>query len=167
MTTLAASAYFLTCCRPTFNSSFCFYVETPKLINLYHYPNNYIFGRLYSQCDDHPSLEDHCLNQFNACTDGRGWCQDTQQQRLHFLDAICGRISLCGYTTCSCRGQMHAGKKEAESDKDKINKEKSKKPKKEKTAKTKQSDDETRRVDSICKLSLAPVHLPLSATSDI
>uniref|UniRef100_A0A1B6ENC0 Uncharacterized protein n=1 Tax=Cuerna arida TaxID=1464854 RepID=A0A1B6ENC0_9HEMI len=141
MTTLAASAYFLTCCRPTFGSSFCFYVETPKLINLYHYPNNYLFGRLYSQCNDHPSLKDHCLNQFNSCTDGRGWCQDAQQQRLHFLDAICGRISLCGYTTCSCRGQIPAGKKEADSDNDKINKEKSKKPKEEIP---KHSNDETK-----------------------
>lgn len=92
MGALEASVHLLTCCRPALRSSFCYYIETPKFINLNWYQDDYFGGS--SKCIHHEKLYDHSINFYNTCTDYRAWSLDDGQRRRHFFDVISRHVSL-------------------------------------------------------------------------
>lgn len=80
----------LSCCRPTYRSTFGYYVETPTLVDVAFYRLKYQ-GK--QKCDLHNRLSDHNTNEFNACTDLRAWSHSPSQRTAHFLDIVNGKVS--------------------------------------------------------------------------
>jgi len=95
---LTATAYILTCCRPNPNTTFCYHIEPPKLIDFSLYQQK-TSSKDFPECSNHEKLSDHCLKNFNSCTDPRSWGHDQEQLRKHFLDVVSKRVPLCGVGT--------------------------------------------------------------------